>query len=332
MEVSYREALTIFDGFDAALQAPSLHPDYIISDASRDLSLKPVFFAHRSGPDFFYHGFHRTAVPGTALFDIQSPYGYGGPIASTAHPEFLAEAWQAYQSWCIQNDVLAEFIRFHPLLENWKYYQGEVGVDRQTVWIDLTVPDLLMTYGSRVRTAVRKGINNNLQVVWEKNESALHAFIGLYYQAMRELNTGRFYLFPETYFTELARWDHTHLALCKYHQEIVAGALFLEQEDFLEYHLSAATDGGNKLCATNLLIHEAAIFGQQRGCRYLHLGGGTDGRPDNSLLFFKSGFSKARSLFKIGKMVHLPGIYQRMRQDWLEKDGQQANRILFYRF
>lgn len=332
MEVSYNDAVAIFNSFSPDLQAPSLHPYYVKADAQRDSSLQPVFFVYQEGFDLYYHAFHRSRVNDTGFFDIQSPYGYGGPLSTTEDKPFLAKAWSEFLIWGQQNQILAEFLRFHPLLENWRFFNGEVFDDRSTVWVDLMERDLLMSYKSRVRTAVRKAQKNSLQVEWLKEPQAIRDFIEIYSEAMRGLNAGHFYFFPDSYYQELLNWDQSHLAVCKLGENVLAAAIFLVSGARMEYHLSGSTTLGNQMGATNLLIHEASLLGMNLGCKMLHLGGGIDNNPQNSLLFFKAGFSDCRAFFRIGKQIHLPEVYERMRREWREKYGRPASRVLFYRF
>jgi hypothetical protein len=332
MEVSYDEAVNIFEGFHPVLQVPSLHPYYVNADALRDQSSKPVFFIYNEGTETYYHAFHVSPIQESGYFDIQSPYGYGGPIATIDDEKFLTRAWAEFNAWCDENKVIAQFIRFHPLLENWRFFPGEVFDDRSTVWVDLNKNDLLMSYSSRVRTAIRKAYKNDLRIAWEKDEETVQIFVKLYCEAMRGLQAEQFYFFPESYYQHISAWDHTFLGTCRYNGEIVAVAIFLVVANEMEYHLSASNHIGNQFGATNLLIHEATLLGKDLGCQFLHLGGGSDNSPQNSLLFFKSGFSGHRASFKIGKYIHLPQVYRQMREEWEKSHNQVANRVLFYRF
>jgi len=145
------------------------------------------------------------------------------------------------------------------------------------------------------------------------------------------LNASHFYYFCDDYFRRLLSWEKVIPAICKRESEVVAGAMFLVDQEFMEYHLSAATMAGKKMSATNLIIHEAALLGQKLGCRALHLGGGTDALPENPLLFFKSGFSGNRSSFRIGRAIHQPAAYDDLKQHWLDRHDVVPKRILFYR-
>lgn len=331
MEMDFDRALEVFAALDPAQKAPSQHPAYVRADAERSPELRPVFFVHDNNGSLYYHGFHLAAVDGTAFFDIQSPYGYGGPVASSNDEAFLAGARSAFGVWCREHNVLVEFIRFHPLLDNWGMYHGEVIPDRQTVWIDLRTDDLLMSYGTRARTAIRKAVREGLRVEWVDALQFLRLFPTMYRRAMAALNADEFYHFGDRYFEQMLRWDNLHTALCFLGSEVVGGAMFLAEGIRMEYHLSAVTPTGKKLSATNLMLHEAGLLGQKLECTALHLGGGTDSRENNALLFFKAGFSPHREVFKIGKHVHQPAAYNGLREKWRQIHGSVSERILFYR-
>jgi hypothetical protein len=302
------------------------------ADAKRDPSLVPTFFVFEDGEKFFYHGFLLGKIKSTNFHDIQSPYGYGGPIASSEDPAFLVAAWAHYKDWCLKNNVVVEFIRFHPLLRNWNYYNGDVVDDRRTVWIDLELDDLLSSYLTRARTAIKKAKNAGLRIEWVDPKGYIDIFFQLYSDAMVELGADVFYLFPREYHQELLSWDASKLALCKCDGKIVGASLFLLAPFLMEYHLAFTCTEGKKLSANNLILHEAALLGKKLGLKKFHLGGGTSRDGKNSLLFFKEGFSDQRSSFKIGKKIYRQELYDELKLVWTKKKGGISNRLLFYRF
>lgn len=332
MQVSFNQAIDDYCSLPTELQIPSYHPYYVIADAKRELDLQPIFFVYKEQENVYYHAAHLSPVLETNYFDIQSPYGYGGPIATTADHDFLVRAWQSYCSWCTDNNVLVEFIRFHPVLGNEKYYLGKHCYDRQTVWIDLNRSDLFASYSVRVRTAIRKAVKNEVVVEWCEANAFLEVFPKLYRETMKELNADEFYLFSDVYFDTLRNMPKAKFALCKWGEKVIAGAIFFISDYEMEYHLSAADGIGKDLCATNLMIHEAALLGQKMGCKVFHLGGGTSCDSDNPLLFFKSGFSKKQCSFHFGHYLHQPNQYREMKEQWESKYNKVSARILFYRF
>jgi hypothetical protein len=332
MQVDLQTALAAFARLPDDRKSPYFHPYYVLADATRDRSLEPIFFVYAQGGETFYHAFHRGKVEGTGFGDIQSPYAYGGPLSSTRDPGFLAGAWQRYRSWCRDNRILAEFVRFHPLLENWCFFPGEIRKERETVWIDLRREDLFSSYSQRVRTAVRKARKNQLRVEWANSPLSYRTFADLYARSMALLGADPFYFYPPEYFQKLQEWDQAHLALCLKGEEILAAALFLRESHMMEYHLAAAGPEGKRLSAGNLLLDRGAVMAGRLGCSVLHLGGGTDNRPDNPLFFFKCGFAGERASFRIGRIIHAPEAYADLRREWQERYGEGSEKILFYRF
>ncbi len=332
MIVEYEKALDVFNRFDKNQIAPSFHPYYVIADAARDTSLTPLFFIYEEGKSLFYHAYHMCPIGGTPFYDIQSPYGYGGPITTNEDKDFLSKAWSAYAAWCAENNILAEFIRLHPLLKNWRYYSGEVIDDRETVWIDLRPTELLPTYRELAKRGVKKAKKHGLKIEWWSSDQFLTIFPLLYDEFITELNADTFYHFTDEYFKKILSWENTHCAVCTQGTEVLTAAVFLVDTTTMEYHLSASRSIGKELGSVYLLMHEAALRGQQLGCHVLHLGGGTDDSPDNPLLFFKSRFSNLHASFKIGKQVYNTEVYHQMKGEWQEVHGNVANRVLFYRY
>jgi hypothetical protein len=331
MLIEYERAVAVFNGFGKDQKIPHLHPYYVVADARRNATLTPAFFAYEEDASIFYHPFHVAPVAGTGLADIQSAYGYGGPLISSEDPEFPARAWAAHTSWCTEHNMLAEFIRFHPLLDNWCGYDGEVVEERETVWINLCTNDLSSTYRELARRGVRKAKRKGLTVEWWGADQFIKIFPLFYDAFMTEMNADTFYHFTDEYFEGVLPWEKAHCAVCKLGDEIVTAGVFLADGDIMEYHLSASCPAARDLGSVYLLMHEAALRGQQIGCRALHLGGGTDNGSDNPLLFFKSRFSDLRCVFRIGKKVYAQQAYNQLKSDWQERCGVAPRRVLFYR-
>lgn len=328
--VEIEEAIKLYQKMPQSIQAGSLHPLYVQADAQRDEELRPVFWVYEKQENLLIHGFHLASIPNTEWQDIQSPYGYGGPLANTDEVIFLSEADEAFKQWAFANAVVAEFIRFHPLIENWKYYLGPHEFDRDTCWVDCSQQDILMTYEVRQRTAVRKAIKCGVEVEWLSKSALLELFPPFYLQAMKSINASEFYFFSKSYFEAILNLPFVSGVAAKLKNEVIAMSLFLG-DGIGEYHLSGKTHGGAQASASNLLIHEAVLKMQEMDIEKLYLGGGSSSASDDSLLFFKTGFSKNRSSFRIGKRVLMPQVYEKVKKIYPERYAQFPKRILFYR-
>jgi hypothetical protein len=331
MRINFESALEAYNRLEGRCQLPTVSPIYVQIDAQRQENLEPFFWLYEEGEDFVYQGGHLAWIPGTHYRDIQTPYQYGGPVSNTDDSAFLLRAWQAYTGWCRTEEIVVEFVRFHPLLRNWNIYPAEAILNRMAAWVDLARTDLMSSYQTRVRTAVRKAEKNGLRVEWREGSESAEWFMEFYYSAMRGMAAESFYFFPLAYFCRLLAWEQAHLGVCMSQDEPVAAAIFLVGPDVSEYHLSAANQTGRRLGGTTLLIHEAAKAAKSNGCRAVYLGGGTDDKPDNPLLFFKSGFSTERAEFRIARHVHSREGYSSLKELFARSYETRPNRILFYR-
>ena len=79
-------------------------------------------------------------------------------MSTSDAPDFLRFAWQAYAGWMREAGVVVEYVRFHPLLANDRWYGGRVQDNRMVVSVDLSHGDLEGTYSVRTRQAVRKAM------------------------------------------------------------------------------------------------------------------------------------------------------------------------------
>ena len=331
MLTPYNEALQIYETLPAEIRAPGLHPYYVTADALRDSALSPSFWIYREGTHVYYHAFHVSPIPCLpGWFDIQSPYGYGGPIATTTDPEILARAHSAFFEWCRECNILAEFIRFHPILQNERYFSGDQFIDRTTVAVDLS-GEFKIQYSKRVKQKIKKFPLCELSYT-QKNETDFLFFCECYQSTMQRIGADASYLFPQRYVQQLCQWKQCEILTASERASTpCAASVFLEDGNLVEYHLSCTTEKGFALDATTFLLDSTALSAQRRGKTWLHLGGGTDNLTDNPLLFFKKGFSNSTFLFKIGRAIHNRQHYQKLKEQF-SSAGKSIDKVLFYRF
>ena len=260
--------------------------------------------------------------------DIETVYGYGGPLASTREPGALAALWEPFSAWCRERRVVAEFLRFHPLLGNqaWAEASCRVTLDRETVAIDLSGDEdsVLRRFPAGQGTQVRQALAHGLACRETPLPEGLDVFRPLYERAMVRAGALSYYGFSDAYFNSLVSglrekvrsftvWDG---------KRSIASALFLAHGSLLHYHLSGSDESYLRLRPNNLLIHTAALWGRSQGFRWLHLGGGRTNKPDDTLLAFKASLSRNRFPFHVGRRVHDSAVYERLCALWMR--GQAA--------
>ena len=91
-QLSLHKAVQTFETMPAQWQLASLHPAMVELDAARDQTLRPIHWCYEADGHRLLHSFQLADNPGFAVRDVQSAYGYGGPLSNTDDPAFLKAA------------------------------------------------------------------------------------------------------------------------------------------------------------------------------------------------------------------------------------------------
>lgn len=266
-------------------------------------------------------------------YDIQGAYGYNGLIASTEDVFFIADFWKEFDAYCQENDIVAEFMRFHPLLNNQKLASPQMKTfySRHTVALDLSDDDIWMhQISSKNRNMIRKAEKEGVTIV---ESDDYETFRKLYDGTMSDLHAEDFYFFPHSYYEEYKQTFHDKSMLCLaiLDGKVIAGSMFMFSEDYAHYHLSARDREYSRYAANNLILWYGIQKAKERGCKWFHFGGGTTGNEDDSLLKFKKEFSKKLCDFWIGKRIHNQDVYEQIVEQWKAKypESYEKNKVKF---
>ena len=290
---------------------PYFHPRYLEAAAALE-DAEPAAFAHGR----LLHAFLVRPLPGGAC-DITTQYGYGGPQG--AEPGWR----EPFRAACAERRVVSEFVRFHPLRGNQERAGDDIRLRRvqDTVTVDVTQDDdaLLMQMASAGRTAVRKALKAGVE---PRPSRDLERFRDMYLETMRRVGAAESYLFPAEFFERLERMGDGVLML----DAGCAAGLFLAGGGAMHYFLSASTDEGRALSATNAVLYAAMRHARGAGLTTLHLGGGlADG---DSLQRFKQSMGAGRTPFFVGSAIHDAGAYAELTA---AADGAESERFPAYR-
>ena len=271
------------------------------------------------------------------FYDIQGAYGYNGIITSSEDAAFIAAFWKTFDAYCQENDIVAEFTRFHPLLNNQRLASPKMKTffSRHTVALDLTDDDIWMhQISSKNRNMIRKAEKEGVTIV-ESDDYEM--FRRLYDGTMTDLHAEDFYFFPKSYYDEYKQTfkGESMLCLAMLDGKAIAGSMFMFSDGYAHYHLSARNREYSRYAANNLILWYAIQRAKERGCKWFHFGGGTTGNDDDSLLKFKKEFSKTLCEFWIGKRVHNQAVYDQIVEQWKtnhpESYEQNKVKLLGYR-
>jgi hypothetical protein len=271
---------------------------YIATDGTHSLLLP---FQQRSVP--------ADLAPGETLFDVNSTYGYPGPIWSRGAPDtFIAEALRRFTARLVQEGVVSAFFRLHTLLNDPAHFTGigEIVNHGPSVYIDLTLTE------EQLWAQTRRGHKRDLAVLenrgyqfvmddWDR----LDDFLTCYYDSMRRLGASPFYFFSRDYFEQLRAClgeDRIHLCLVYLDGGIACAGIVTEMNGLCQYHLSATADAHFQDHPSKLMLHHLRTWLKRRGNRLYHVGGGVGALRD-TLHLFKTGFSPLSADFHTWRVI-----------------------------
>ena len=287
------------------------HENYVYAQASKEN--EPICFVYEDREKCFLCPFLKGRVPwlDEPAYDVETPYGYGGPIVNTKDSGFIARAAAQMEDDLRHQGVIAGFFRFHPLLGNHNMLEKNANVDlvplRETVVIDLSISEeslwIEQMHGKH-RNAIRQAQRFGLEFYLDEDLKYLEDFCCLYAETMRRIGADDFYFFEKSYFQRLFKLGQKlFLGVVLKDGKCIAAAIFMHNGPYAHYHLSASIHDALKWRPNNFMVYEASLILKKRGALWLHLGGGEDGVAGKALFQFKSRFSKLRREFIIGKAV-----------------------------
>ena len=293
----------------------------------------PTLFVYEKEDNIFFHPFMKKMVQemgGREIFDIRSVFGYTGPLILKPDQLFVTEALKAFDQYCAEHHIIAELIRFNPLLKNHEYCNGTSGYHvlelKPYVFIQTDLPEegLLRSYKSRTRSYIKSAHHSykDLVKVTDSDRDVLYSFFRLYKKHMKEVGAQEYYLFNENYYEgliDLVR-EFGFLIYAEHQNELIAGLLFLQYGEVGYYHHGARDTGVAFSSNINkYLFHRAFEHQRELGHRIGVLGGGVGHGKDDSLYRFKRGYNGFVESFYMGKKVHNKALYQEVVDRWEKK-------------
>lgn len=276
-----------------------------------------------------------------SFYDIQGAYGYNGILSSSNDPDFRKSFYIEFNKFCLDNNIIAEFTRFHPLLENQKFSEEHLSIiyDRQTVYVDLNqkYDDIYKNYSRSAKNNLNKAVSNNLNLVICKNKFPYkREFIEMYNETMDKVHAEKYLYFNNEYFNNTFNIPSSVQFLVLKDNFPISSAICLGAENYLHVHFKASRTNWLSYRPNNFMFDEIIKFALQKGFNAIHIGGGRTSSADDSLLRFKKNFSNTTCGFYIGKKIYNAEVYYRIYEQWKSANphlvDKYKDRILAYRY
>lgn len=276
----------------------------------------------------------QTAVEG--WYDSITPYGYGGVLFEGDTSESNLKAfWCAYVQKMKEENVVCNFVRYHPVLANavpMKVVSDVIDLGK-TVAFHLDSPEVIwQNIVPKNRNMIRKAEKNGIEIHHAADMSLFKDFVQIYNATMDKDNAEEYYYFGEEFYTSIHEDlnGHYEMFYATYEGKIIAMSIMLFANKQMHYHLSGSVLEYRNLAPSNLLLYKAALWGCEHGYKTFHLGGGVGSGEDN-LYKFKAAFNRESDYqFSIAKMIFDQEKYDALVEERAVRDSEFNKESKFF--
>jgi hypothetical protein len=307
------------------------HPQYVRACARWEGGRPQCVVVRASADKWLLYAYVSHPIPGTQRHDVQTAYGYGGPLfVGEWLPEERTAALNRLAAHLRETGAVAEFVRCHTEwtdLESMGAAGYSVFQVRTNVECDLAGEDVTSLWAGGARRNLRRARSAGL--TWRPGESARDwdAFRALYGLTAQRLEMSPGYRFDEAYFSDLARVAGVRLVIV----EAVAGAMVFVGGRLAHYHLGASDFARQQDRPNELLYFAMASMARDAGCERVVWGGGLSNDPEDTLFRFKTRFGNVRRpAFCAGRVID-PAAYQELCREWGRRHPDVSSK-LFLRY
>jgi hypothetical protein len=323
--------LRAWSALPAERRSTYYHPDYVAAAARWEGGAAECL---RLGDEdcWLLYPYVRHAIPDDdgGAFDVQTAYGYGGPLFVGAwDAEARVEALRDVGRCLADRGAVAEFVRCH---ERWTDLDALRGAGYPTPVVRTNVASdlresLPASWAGNVRRNLKRAAAAGLH--WRAGTTAAdrESFVKLYAMTAERLGMAASYCFDGEYFRALSAMEGPLIQLVLVETSAgtpVAGALVLCSGEIAHYHLGGSDFAHQNDRPNDLLYLAMAETARAAGCRWISWGGGLSNDPADSLFRFKSGFGRIQTLAHIGCRVLNERAYRSLVSDWERRNPDRA--------
>jgi hypothetical protein len=270
------------------------------------------------GSNAFFHVFSPKEIAGTGYYDIEPFLGYNGFIINNENPDrnFITAAIQMYKSYCYENNIIAEIIRFNPVLNNHEIFNTnelffniepvkEIVVANCVREENLQLNEFGKSRKRDIKTALKL-----LDIEVDRSPFNYADFYSLYLRNLDRNKAKSEWYFTESFFSNASKSSVFFLFKVKDKYDRIHSTSIFILHTLCSYYFLAANNPPILPGANDLLIFEMCKFASLMNSGKLILGGGNSARTDDPLLLYKKKFSSNRHFLYLGKMVHNKDVFE----------------------
>lgn len=282
-------------------------------------------FTHLSGR--VRHLFIKREIPftvaGKVYYDLVTPYGYGGPQVLECRKgqkqELVAAFEDEFRQYCLDNRIVSEFIRFHPVFKNAEDFKECYNAIflRETAGTNLKdfQDPVESEFSKSARKNIRQALKAGVEFKATHHPKDLTEFKKVYYATMLRNQADPYYFFGDAYFSKLEELFGENLLLVEavYEGQVIGAGLNFFYNDIAHTHLSGTLEQYHHLSPAYGLYYALAVWAKEHGVEVIHGGGGRSNRPEDNLLLFKKQFGRNTVFqFWVGRKIWNSAIYSEL--------------------
>lgn len=246
------------------------------------------------------HLFMKLKVPfeidGITFYDLITPFTYGGPVIEECHEEdkweLLTDFQTAFQEYCNDNNIVAEFISFHPMAVNsidfLHCYELDYIEDAKGINISDRVNPVAESFSvesiGKVLGAFKSGIDYEVY----KGKDKLDDLVTFLTKV--QVNTKQ----SRTYFNGCKDLmdDRLLFVEAKFDGEVIGMTMCLLLDDILTTHLTLTDELGDHLDAAYVMHYALTEWSKSNEVKIIHLAGSWVNKNENEKMAFNNHFTE----------------------------------------
>lgn len=276
------------------------------------------------------HQFIKREIPirhqNNKYYDLTTPYGYGGPIITGLllkgqKKELVNHFCKAFHTYCIEQNIVSEFVRFHPIKDNARDFDScyDVRFKRHTTGVTLKGFEnpVQEEFSSSTRKRIRKALKDGVAYRVTANPDNLNQFKDIYLKTMERIGADPLYFFDDSYFSNCLKYFGDELILVEalYESQVIGAELHFRSGPVIHTHLSGSLSEYNHLSPVYVMTYAIVLWAKERGVELIHSGGGLTTAPDDSLYLFKKKFGRNTDFnYYIGYKIWNEEIYRQLTE------------------
>lgn len=263
-------------------------------EMKRDISLHPTF---------------KDVLKKDEYYDLSTPYGYGGWLFE--NKDNHQEAYDAYMSWCKNNNVVAEFVRFNLFDRNEDYYGETVPRIFNVVRnLEDSFENIEHNFERRVRKDLKK--TGGLEIIFDKDGKYMDDFLRIYYDTMDRNNAENEYYFSREFYDKLNSMKdnvmYFHVAL---DGKIISTELVIMDGRNMYSYLGGTDNNYFSYHPNHFIKYHIIKWGVEHNYKNFVLGGGYG--SNDGIFMFKKGFAPEGIVqFYTGQKIFNKDLYNQL--------------------